>query len=107
MAETGTRKTAEELLGCRTTGSATQMRSGPGAQGPRVVPGEDRLCPYLTCLTILCILAVKILLAFVPDTRTQLLLTLLSLGVVLVAYALRGIMGVAPENPSGELVREP
>ncbi len=73
MAETGARKTAEELLGCRTTGSATQMRSGPGAQGPRVVPGEDRLCPYLTCLTILCILAVKILLAFVPDTRTQLL----------------------------------
>jgi hypothetical protein len=51
--------------------------------------------------------AVMMLLAFVPDTRTQLLLTLLSLGVVLVAYALHGIMGVAPENPSGELVREP
>ena len=27
MTETGTSKTAEELLGCQSTGSATQMRS--------------------------------------------------------------------------------
>jgi len=34
MAETGTRKTAEELLGCRTTGSATQMRSRLECEDP-------------------------------------------------------------------------
>ncbi len=48
-----------------------------------------------------------ILLAFVPDTRTQLLLTLLSFGVVLVAYALRRHYGSGAGEPSRELVTEP
>jgi len=47
-----------------------------------------------------------ILLAFVPDTRTQLLLTLLRFGVVLVAYALRRHYGSRAGVRSGELVRE-
>jgi hypothetical protein len=48
-----------------------------------------------------------ILLGFVPDTRTQLLLTLLSFGAVLVAYALRRHYGRGAGEPSRELVREP
>ena len=69
-----------------------------------MVQGEDLLYPYLT---ILCILAVMILLGFVPDTRTQLLLTLLSFGAVLIAYALRRHYGSGAGEPSRELVREP
>jgi len=56
---------------------------------------------------ILCILAVMILLGFVPAACTQLLLTLLSFGVFLVAYALRQHYGSGAGEPSGELVREP
>jgi hypothetical protein len=48
-----------------------------------------------------------ILLGFVPDTRTQLLLTLLSFGAVLVAYALGRHYGRGAGEPSRELVREP
>jgi len=47
-----------------------------------------------------------ILLSFVPDTRTRLLLSLLSFGVVLVAYALRRHYGSRAGESSGELVRE-
>jgi L-asparagine transporter-like permease len=72
-----------------------------------VVPGEDWLYPYLIYLIILCILAVMILLTFITDTRTQLLVALLSFGGVLAAYALRRHYGSRARAPSGELVREP
>lgn len=56
------------------------------------------LFPYLTYLTILCILGVVVIMAFTPDLRIQLLLTLLSLVIVLVAYVACNHLGSHAES---------
>ncbi len=87
------------------------MRARLEREDPERLQVRMWLYPYLTYLSIFCILAVFVLMFFNPDLRTQLLLTLLSVGVVLLAYALRSRFGGrrAPsrteETASGEPAR--
>ena len=60
------------------------------------------LYPYLKYLSIFCILAVFVLMALTPDLCTQLLLTLLSVGVVLLAYVLRSRFGGRAQSRTEE-----
>ena len=53
-------------------------------------------------LKILCIIAVFVLMALNTDLRTQLLLTLVSVGVVLLAYVLRSRFGARAPSRTGE-----
>jgi GABA permease len=80
--------------------SELRMRRCLEREDPESLQVKMWFYPYLTYLSILCILAVLVLMAINPDLRTQLILTLLSLGVVLVAYVLRSRFGSerAPES---------
>jgi GABA permease len=55
--------------------------------------------PYLTLLSIACILAVLTSMALVPDTRPQLLFTLFSLAVVIAAYAAQSVLRGRTRSP--------
>jgi GABA permease len=90
--------------------SELRMRARLEREDPERLQVRMWLYPYLTYLSIFCILAVFVLMFFNPDLRTQLLLTLLSVGVVLLAYVLRSRFGGrAPsrteETASGEPAR--
>jgi GABA permease len=90
--------------------SELRMRARLEREDPERLRVKMWLYPYLTYLSITCILAAFVLMAINPDLRTQLLLTLLSLGVVLVAYVLRGrfvscVTSGADEPASGEPAR--
>jgi GABA permease len=73
--------------------SELRMRARLEREDPERLRVKMWLYPYLTYLSIACILAVFVLMALNPDLRTQLLLTLLSVGVVLAAYVLRSRFG--------------
>lgn len=90
--------------------SELRMRARLEREDPERLRVKMWLYPYLTYLSIACILAVFVLMALNPDLRTQLLLTLLSLGVVLVAYVLRSRFSSSAtsrteETASGEPAR--
>jgi GABA permease len=90
--------------------SELRMRARLEREDPERLRVKMWLYPYLTYLSIACILAVFVLMALNPDLRTQLLLTLLSFGVVLVAYVLRSRFGSSAtsrteETASGEPAR--
>jgi GABA permease len=90
--------------------SELRMRARLEREDPERLRVKMWLYPYLTYLLIACILAVFVLMALNPDLRTQLLLTLLSLGVVLVAYVLRNrfdssVTSRTEETASSEPVR--
>ncbi len=90
--------------------SELRMRARLEREDPERLQARMWLYPYLTYLSILCIVAVFVLMFFNPDLRTQLLLTLLSVGVVLAAYVLRSRFGGrapsrAREIASGEPAR--
>jgi GABA permease len=80
--------------------SELRMRRRLEREDPESLQVKIWFYPYLTYLSILCLLAVLVLMAINSDLRTQLILTLLSLGVVLVAYVLRSRFGSerAPES---------
>jgi len=61
--------------------------------------------PWLTYLSIVCIVAVLIGMAIISDLRPLLIASLISLGVMLVAYALRKAFGPPQRDPS-EVIRE-
>ena len=90
--------------------SELRMRARLEREDPERLQVRMWLYPYLTYLSIFCILAVFVLMALNPDLRTQLLLTLVSVGVVLLAYVLRSRFGGrapsrAEETASGEPAR--
>jgi GABA permease len=49
--------------------------------------------PYLTYLAITGMLAIVLAMAFIPDQRTPLLFGLISLGILLLVYAVRARFG--------------
>jgi GABA permease len=61
--------------------------------------------PWLTYLSIIGIVAVLIGMAVISDLRPLLIASLISLGVMLVAYALRKAFGPPQRDPS-EVIRE-
>jgi GABA permease len=61
--------------------------------------------PWLTYLSIVCIVAVLIGMAVISDLRPLLIASLISLGVMLAAYALRKAFGPPQRDPS-EVIRE-
>jgi len=61
--------------------------------------------PWLTYLSIVCIVAVLIGMAVISDLRPLLIASLISLGVMLVAYMLRKAFGPPQRDPS-EVIRE-
>ena len=90
--------------------SELRMRARLEREDPERLQVKMWLYPYLTYLSIFCILAIFVLMALDSDLRTQLLLILLSVVVVLAAYVLRGRFGGrAPtrteETASGEPAR--
>jgi GABA permease len=82
--------------------SEVRMRARLEREDPERLQVKMWFYPYLTYLSIFFILAVIVIMAFDPDLRSQLLLTLLSLGVVLVAYVLRSRYGSRAAEPTGE-----
>jgi GABA permease len=90
--------------------SELRMRARLEREDPERLQVRMWLYSYLTYLSIFCILAVFVLMALNPDLRTQLLLTLLRVGVVLLAYVLRSRFGRSAtrrteETASGEPAR--
>ena len=73
--------------------SELRMRARLEREDPERLQVRMWLYPYLTYLSIFCIIAVFVLMSLNPDLRTQLLLTLVSVGVVLAAYVLRSRFG--------------
>ena len=63
------------------------------------------LFPWLTYLSIFGILAVLIAMFFIDGLRVQIVASLISLGVILLAYSLRRALG-PPERDPNEVVRE-
>jgi L-asparagine transporter-like permease len=61
--------------------------------------------PWLTYLSIFGILAVLIAMFFIPGLRPQIIASLISLGVILIAYFLRRTFGPTQRDPS-EVIRE-
>ena len=61
--------------------------------------------PWLTYLSIAGIVAVLIAMSIIPDLRPLLIASLISLGVILVAYLLRSWFGPPQRSPS-EVIRE-
>jgi GABA permease len=61
--------------------------------------------PWLTYLSIFGILAVLIAMFFIPGLRPQIIASLISLGVILIAYFLRKAFGPTQRDPS-EVIRE-
>ncbi|BAL25448.1 gamma-aminobutyrate transport protein, RpoS-dependent, APC family [Azoarcus sp. KH32C] len=53
--------------------------------------------PYLTWVAIVGMLAIVVAMAFIPDQRTPLLLGVVSLGILLAVYGLRGLWRGKPE----------
>jgi GABA permease len=73
--------------------SELRMRARLEREDPEMLQVRMWHYPYLPYQSIFCIFAVFVLMALNPDLRTQLLLTLLSVGVVLAAYVLRSRFG--------------
>jgi GABA permease len=86
--------------------SELRMRGRFEREDPERLQVRMWFYPYLTYLAILCILAVIVIMAIIPDLRSQLLLTLLSLGVVLGAYLLRSRFGGRAPSRTAEPTRE-
>ena len=63
------------------------------------------LYPWLTYLSIFGILAVLIAMFFISGLRPQIIASLISLGVILIAYFLRKAFGPTQRDPS-EVIRE-
>src|SRR5215208_1536391 len=61
--------------------------------------------PWLTYLSIFGILAVLIAMFFIPGLRPQIIASLISLGVILIAYFLRKAFGPTQRDPS-EVIRD-
>ncbi|MNT30936.1 GABA permease [compost metagenome] len=77
----------------------------------REAPGQLRVrmwCyPYLTYLAIVGMIGIVVAMAFIPDQRTPLALGVVSLGILLVAYAARQLFrgSVDPVVPLAEMPR--
>jgi GABA permease len=82
--------------------SEVRMRARLQREDPERLQVKMWFYPYLTYLSIFFILAVIVIMALDPDLRSQLLLTLLSLVVVLGAYVLHSRYGSQTAESAGE-----
>ena len=81
------------------------MRRRLERENPEALQIRMWFYPWLTYLSIVCILAVLIAMFFIEGLRPQIIASLISLGVILLAYVARRFFGPPEKDPS-EVVRE-
>ncbi|MFM0079901.1 amino acid permease [Paraburkholderia sediminicola] len=80
--------------------SQLKLRARLEREAPEMLRVRMWCYPYLTCFAIVGMIGILVAMAFIPDQRTPLWLGVVSLGVLLVAYAWRARKsGVAPTEP--------
>jgi GABA permease len=83
--------------------SQLRMRSRLERESPEGLRVRMWLHPYLTYASIVALLAVLISMVVIPGTRSQILLSLSSLGVILAIYGVRALVGGRPaEEPRAD-----
>jgi len=87
------------------TVSQLVVRRRPERENPKSLQLKMWFDPWLTYLSIAGIVAVLIGMAVISDLRPLLIASLISLGVMLIAYALRKAFGPPQMDPS-EVIRE-
>ena len=80
------------------------MRRRLEREAPERLQVKMWLFPYLTIFSILAIVAVLVSMYFTKGGRPQLLATLASIAVIIVAYFIRRAVG-PPETPPDEVIR--
>jgi GABA permease len=81
------------------------MRRRLEREAPERLQIKMWLYPWLTYLSIAAMVAVLVAMAVIPGQRPLLIASLVSLGVILVAYGIRRVAG-PPERDPSEVVRE-
>jgi len=81
------------------------MRRRLEREAPERLQLKMWLYPWLTYLSIAAMAAVLIAMAVIPAQRPLLIASLVSLGVILIAYAIRRVVG-PPERDPHEVIRE-
>lgn len=80
--------------------SQLKLRARLEREAPEMLRVRMWCYPYLTCFAILGMIGILVAMAFIPDQRTPLWLGVVSLGVLLVAYAWRARKrGAASSEP--------
>ncbi|SOE97841.1 gamma-aminobutyrate:proton symporter, AAT family [Burkholderia sp. OK233] len=81
--------------------SQLKLRARLEREAPEMLRVRMWCYPYLTCFAIVGMIGILVAMAFIPDQRTPLWLGVVSLGVLLVAYAWRarkgGVVSAEPE----------
>ncbi|MFM0503555.1 amino acid permease [Paraburkholderia caffeinilytica] len=81
--------------------SQLKLRARLEREAPEMLRVRMWCYPYLTCFAIVGMIGILVAMAFIPDQRTPLWLGVVSLGVLLVAYAWRarkaGVVSTEPE----------
>jgi len=80
---------------CVDSNFATASARPPGARRPGAPAGQNVGLSYLTYVAITGMLGIVLAMAFIPEQRTPLVFGLISLGILLLAYAARVRFGAA------------